>query len=151
MEVSGLFHAPAPLPWGCSLQYPLDKRMGGHQSRAGRKRKILPYRELSPGHVARCYTDWAISTPYPEECNRNLQILSILQLYPSLYVSLGRVFIAHSSVCALRTHVCFVAIAVPGHGYRYRESPNIMRPPPPHFFSERIRRKCFLNKIEYFI
>jgi hypothetical protein len=29
MEVSGLLHNPATLPWGKNHQYPLDRRLGG--------------------------------------------------------------------------------------------------------------------------
>jgi hypothetical protein len=35
-EVSGQLHAPAALPQGKSPWYPLDKRLGGPQSRSGR-------------------------------------------------------------------------------------------------------------------
>jgi hypothetical protein len=36
MEVSGQLHAPAALPQEKSSRYPLDKRLGGPQSRSGR-------------------------------------------------------------------------------------------------------------------
>jgi hypothetical protein len=36
VEVSGQFHAPAALPPGKELRYPLDRRLGGPQSRSGR-------------------------------------------------------------------------------------------------------------------
>jgi hypothetical protein len=36
MEVSGQLHAPAALPQGKSPWYPLDRRLGGPQSRSGR-------------------------------------------------------------------------------------------------------------------
>jgi hypothetical protein len=36
MEVNGQLHAPAALPPGQSSRYPLDKRLGGAQSRCGR-------------------------------------------------------------------------------------------------------------------
>jgi hypothetical protein len=36
MEVSGQIHALAALPQGKSPWYPLDRRLGGHQSRSGR-------------------------------------------------------------------------------------------------------------------
>jgi hypothetical protein len=36
MEVSGQLEAPAVLPQGKSPWYPLDRRMGGSQSRSGR-------------------------------------------------------------------------------------------------------------------
>jgi hypothetical protein len=35
MEVSGQIHAPAALPPGKSPCYPVDRRLGGHQSRPG--------------------------------------------------------------------------------------------------------------------
>jgi hypothetical protein len=35
MEVSGQFHAPAALPEVKSPWYPLDRRLGGPQSRSG--------------------------------------------------------------------------------------------------------------------
>jgi hypothetical protein len=43
MEVSGQLHAPAALPPGKSPRYPLDRRLGGPQSRSGRfgEEKIL--------------------------------------------------------------------------------------------------------------
>jgi hypothetical protein len=36
MEVSGQLHAPAALPPGKEPWYPLDRRLGGPQSRSGR-------------------------------------------------------------------------------------------------------------------
>jgi hypothetical protein len=36
MEASGQHHAPAALPQGKSPYYPLDRRLGGPQSRSGR-------------------------------------------------------------------------------------------------------------------
>jgi hypothetical protein len=36
MEVNGQLHAPAALPGRKSPLYPLDRRLGGHQSRSGR-------------------------------------------------------------------------------------------------------------------
>jgi hypothetical protein len=36
MEVSGQLHDPAALPPGKKPLYPLDKRLGGPQSRSGR-------------------------------------------------------------------------------------------------------------------
>jgi hypothetical protein len=35
MEVSGQLHAPAALPQGKSPYYPLERRLGGPQSRSG--------------------------------------------------------------------------------------------------------------------
>jgi hypothetical protein len=37
MEVSGQLHAPAAYPQGKSPWYPLDRRVGGSQSRSGRR------------------------------------------------------------------------------------------------------------------
>jgi len=52
MEVSGQLHAPAALSPGNSPRYPLDRRMGGPQSRPGRggqdKNPSL-FRELNLG------------------------------------------------------------------------------------------------------
>jgi hypothetical protein len=36
MEVTGQLHDPAALPQGKSPWFPLDRRVGGHQSRSGR-------------------------------------------------------------------------------------------------------------------
>jgi hypothetical protein len=36
MELSGQLHAAAALPQGKSPRYPLDRRLGGPQSRSGR-------------------------------------------------------------------------------------------------------------------
>jgi hypothetical protein len=36
MEVNGQLHAPATLPPGKEPRYPLDRRLGGPQSRSGR-------------------------------------------------------------------------------------------------------------------
>jgi hypothetical protein len=41
MEVSGQLQAPAALPQGKSPWYPLDRRLGGPQSRSGHGRKIF--------------------------------------------------------------------------------------------------------------
>jgi hypothetical protein len=35
MEVNGQLHAPAALPQGKNTWYPLDRRLGGPQSRSG--------------------------------------------------------------------------------------------------------------------
>jgi hypothetical protein len=50
MEVNGQLHAPAALPQGKSLWYPLDRRLGGPQSRSGRggeEKNSQPPTELS--------------------------------------------------------------------------------------------------------
>jgi len=41
MEVSGQLHAPAALPPGKEPWYPLDRRLGGPQSRSGRGGVII--------------------------------------------------------------------------------------------------------------
>jgi hypothetical protein len=48
MEVSGQFHAQAALPSRKEPQYPLDRRLGGPQSRSGRRgeEKILTLQGL---------------------------------------------------------------------------------------------------------
>ena len=63
MGLGGQHHAPAALPPG-KTRYPLYRRLGGPQDRAGRARKI----SLLPGFdprtvqpVASRYTDWAIA------------------------------------------------------------------------------------------
>jgi hypothetical protein len=69
MEVSGQLHTPAALPQGKSPWYPLDRRLGGPQSRSGRgvkEKNSQSRRESNPKTtivqpVAQCYTDWAIA------------------------------------------------------------------------------------------
>jgi hypothetical protein len=60
MGVSGQRHAPAALyPRGKDPRYPLDRRLGGPQSRSGRRdrRKILcPCRGSNPDRPARSQT-----------------------------------------------------------------------------------------------
>jgi hypothetical protein len=51
MEMCGQLHAPVALPTGKNLWYPLDRRLGGPQSRSGRggeekNPQLLP--ELEP-------------------------------------------------------------------------------------------------------
>jgi len=56
-------HAPPALPPG-KTRHPLYRRLGGHQCRSGRVRKILPTSGFEPRIVqpiASHYTDWAIS------------------------------------------------------------------------------------------
>jgi hypothetical protein len=71
MEVSGQLHAPADLPPGKSPWFPLDRRLGGPQSRSGHgggKKKFpapSPRRESNPRTpivqpVVQRYIDWAI-------------------------------------------------------------------------------------------
>jgi hypothetical protein len=59
MEVSGQRHAPVTLPQGRSLRYPLNRRLGGSQSRSGHgvKKNSQPLPGLEPAiiqTVARC-------------------------------------------------------------------------------------------------
>jgi hypothetical protein len=67
MEVSGRLHAQAALPPGKEPRYPLDRRLGGPQSRSGRRREetILDLIGTELRHVGRparssCYTEYAI-------------------------------------------------------------------------------------------
>jgi hypothetical protein len=51
MELSGQLHVPAVLPQGKSPWYPLDRRLGGPQSRSGRggeEKNSQPRRESNP-------------------------------------------------------------------------------------------------------
>jgi hypothetical protein len=75
MEVSGQLHAPAGLTAGKEPLYPLDRRVGGPQSRSGRsgeeKNSQPPSRESNPRTpivqpVAQRYTDWATTVPVLE-------------------------------------------------------------------------------------
>jgi hypothetical protein len=104
MEVSGQFHAPAALPQGKSTWYPLDRRLGGPQSRSGRdeeKNSQPPPRESNPSTpivqpVDRSYTYWAIMAlafngkgtfitlfirarhcPYPQSDKSSLQLSTV--------------------------------------------------------------------------
>jgi len=54
MEVSGHLHAQLLYPWGKSSQYPLVRRLGGHQSWSGHgDEEILSFCwELNPSHPA---------------------------------------------------------------------------------------------------
>jgi hypothetical protein len=71
LEVSGQFHASAALPLGKSPRYPLDRRLGGPQSRSGRRgvvtilastgtrtptpRSFRPYPVAPPATLSRLY------------------------------------------------------------------------------------------------
>jgi hypothetical protein len=69
MVVNGKLHASAALPRGKSPKYPLDRRLGGTQSRSGRcgveKKSLSPAGKQTSAvlPVARHYTDWAIPAP----------------------------------------------------------------------------------------
>jgi hypothetical protein len=60
--MNGQLHAPAALPPEKSPWYPLDRSLGGSQSRSGRggeEKNSRSRRESNP--VAQRYTDWAIT------------------------------------------------------------------------------------------
>jgi hypothetical protein len=72
MGVSGQRHAPAALyPWGKNPRYPLNRRLGGPQSRSGRRgqKKNLPLSGIEPRtSIARSSspqsdTAWATAAP----------------------------------------------------------------------------------------
>ena len=48
MGVGGQRHSPGALPQG-KTRYQLCRRLGGHQDRSGRVRKISPLPEFEPG------------------------------------------------------------------------------------------------------
>jgi hypothetical protein len=62
MEVSGQLHTPAVYPQGRNPWYPLDRRLGGHQSWSGcssEEKNFQPLLGLEPTiiqPVAQCYT-----------------------------------------------------------------------------------------------
>jgi hypothetical protein len=58
MEVSGQLHTLANLPPGKEPRYPLDRRLGGPQSRFGRcgEENILALPEIEPGPYSQ-YSD----------------------------------------------------------------------------------------------
>jgi hypothetical protein len=65
MEMSGQLHAPAALPPGKEPRYPLDRTLGGPQSRSGRRKNSWPYRDSNSDSlviqpVASRYTNYAI-------------------------------------------------------------------------------------------
>jgi hypothetical protein len=57
MEVSGQIHAPAALPPGKQLRYPLDRRLGGPQSQSG------PYGEEKNRLLLQGIEPWLIGRP----------------------------------------------------------------------------------------
>jgi hypothetical protein len=68
MRVSGQRHAPAAPHPGKGHRYPLDRRLGGPQSRSGhegyRKNPVrLPGIEPWSSSLVRHYTDWATPAP----------------------------------------------------------------------------------------
>jgi hypothetical protein len=62
MKMSGEIHTPVALPPGKETQYPLDRSLGGFQSRSGfgcEEKKSQPLPGLEPPIiqlVAQCYT-----------------------------------------------------------------------------------------------
>jgi hypothetical protein len=73
MEVGGQFHSLAALPPGKEPLYPVDRRVGGPQSRSGcgseekNSQPPPPRRKSNPRTsivepVAQRYTEWAITT-----------------------------------------------------------------------------------------
>jgi hypothetical protein len=65
MEVSGQLHNPALHPWGKSPLYPMDRSLGGLQSRfkvMKQRKSPAPTRNRIPAvqPVSRRYTDWAM-------------------------------------------------------------------------------------------
>jgi hypothetical protein len=77
MEVSGQLQGPALYPQGKSPWYPLDRRLGGPQSRSarsGEEKNSQPRRESNPRTpivqpVAQRYTDWAITALFGLSCS----------------------------------------------------------------------------------
>jgi len=82
MKMSGQTHAPVALPPGKSLQYPLDRRLGGPQSRFGRggeeKNSLPPLPGFQPRSSIpqpRPYTD--LATP-ASQTSGDIRLLSNL-------------------------------------------------------------------------
>jgi hypothetical protein len=80
MKVNAYVHAPADLP-GKESPVPLDRKLGGPQSRSGRckeeKKISCPYRESNPSRSARRtsrYTDLIILASYPVGTDRSFHI-----------------------------------------------------------------------------
>jgi hypothetical protein len=74
--LSGQLHARAALPQRKSPQYPLDKKLGGPQSRSGsyEEKSHAPAENRTPAvqPVACRYTDWAITSPQiSSKCDNN--------------------------------------------------------------------------------
>jgi hypothetical protein len=91
MRLGGRRHAPAALPPG-KTRYPLYRRRGGPQGRAGRVRKISPLPGFDPPTVqpvASRYTDWAI----PANIWKEVEAKSYI---PSFFLSscLYRIYVA---------------------------------------------------------
>jgi len=65
MEVSVQFHAPSASPQGRSLRYPLDRRLGGPQSRSGRGVKEKNSQLRSSDRPSRSQSLYRLSHPCP--------------------------------------------------------------------------------------
>jgi hypothetical protein len=93
VEVSTQPHAPTILPRGKSPWYPLDRRLGGPQSRSGRggeEKNSQPRRELNPRTpivqpVALRYTDWAIMAHKPPS-GAEVNKWSCTSTYPHVFM-----------------------------------------------------------------
>jgi hypothetical protein len=90
MEVSGERHAPAALyPPGKDSQYPLDRKLGGHQSRSGHRgyRKIiLPLPGIEPRSPSRPVRSQDTILSYPA----SLSFLLVYKNYNSAFHSFTR-------------------------------------------------------------
>jgi hypothetical protein len=76
MEVSGQFQAPLPHSQGKSPWYPLDRRLGGSQSRSGRggeEKNIQPPPEIEPYNSERPTRNLVV---IPTELSRLFKIRS---------------------------------------------------------------------------
>jgi hypothetical protein len=73
MKVNGRLHAPASLPQGKSTWYPLDRKLGGPQSRSGHggeEKNSHPLPEIEPPII------WPIAQRYTTELSRRLTVPS---------------------------------------------------------------------------
>jgi hypothetical protein len=77
MEANGRLHAPAALPPGKSPRYPLDRRLGGHQSqprRYGVEKNVSPLPGIEPGFLGRPARSPSLcGLRYPGSCRRNME------------------------------------------------------------------------------
>jgi hypothetical protein len=85
MEKNGQLYAPAALPHGKQLPLPLNKRLGGPQSRSGHYgegKSILPLREIEPRFLGRLAR---ISIPTQLQCIMDVSEATFLQIYSPEY------------------------------------------------------------------